>query len=169
MKKRIFLACVAMALAFCNEPSRAAQTYFGGSMESIVDTSGGGCGETVGEHQWFQYRAYAGDLPGTFFVRGDGATLILQALDTNDFKMDGTPGTLSGTVLFNGNGPPPGIYQQTVRGSYTMLADTSDPSLIQITRLTLKLGLRPSGTSCRFIFMGVMSPLLISNTAARSR
>ncbi len=161
MKTIIGIASVVAALVLASG-SASAQQIYGGMLETTIDTSTHACGAPIGERDGIQYRPKTADLPGGMYINAGAASVYIQSSDpAGDFYTDGTKGAISGTALFQSDGQSPGIYQQTVKGSYTLTLDMTDPVMIKITKMTALFILKPSLVSCYFVWNGVMTPALM--------
>ena len=106
MRTMIRMACALAALALASG-SAAAQELYAGELESIKDTEGGGCGQSLGEHQFFIYRPKGeGMNHAGMLVSFTGVTALVQNADeSGEFFTDGTKGKMTGTIIFSTGAP----------------------------------------------------------------
>ena len=163
----ITLAAAALAMAHASPAAAAAGPLqlYAGVLESIVDTTGDGCGQKVGQHLFFVFRPKAGDLPASVSIRFQGIEGFLQSSEADGtFHID--RGKMGGTLNFVTKGRAPWVHQAPIRGaSYKLRVDPADPSMIKILRMDMTFMLRELGLTCTFIWNGVMTPMLMPSAA----
>jgi hypothetical protein len=162
MRSLIQMACAIAVLALASGSASAQQVY-AGQFDSIKDTSAGGCGDTLGEHQFFLYRPKTDTLPGSFFIStGGGITALIQSADLSGvFDFNGS-GVINGTLIASSGGGAPWVQVLTFKnGSYTIASDSSDPQMTQITKVQIGFKIKENGQKCNFQWNGVMTAALM--------
>ena len=162
MKRTIAIASAIIALMLASGSASAQQVY-AGQLEATRDTSGGHCGESPGDHDFFMYRASVGAAPASIFISSKGTEVIIQSADpSGEFDLTGADGTFTGTLLQSSNGPSPWLLASTIKsGTYTITTDATDPDMVQVTKMVINFKIKESGQKCSFIWNGVMTPALM--------
>jgi hypothetical protein len=163
--KKFATISLALGLAVCGGAAKAAidaDKIYAGWLETTLDTTAGGCGGPVGDHDMIQYRPSMTAPEGIWLRHGSGVAYLQSNDLSGRFFTDGTRGKIKGTVVFNAAGPTGlQIGQQTFAGTYTLKVDSTDPVLVKITKMTVKFTLKPSNQVCEFTYNGVMTPALM--------
>jgi hypothetical protein len=159
----IKIACAAAILGLTG--ATASADIFAGRLEASKDTSGAGCGQDLGENQFFLYRPKAGNLPASFYISFDGLVALAESADDGgEFDFAGA-GHINGTVLFGSTGGAPFVQQDTfTNGTYAIqLTPQSTDDVKQIKKMTISFKLARTKRKCSFQWNGIMTPAFQPN------